>query len=1102
VGLAVWLVALLSGQTNLERRLYDLQFLVANNIKGDPPLHNSLVAGAIDRKAFGEGFRDTDLRYIVDQFPGTAVDITTQDCAPFLQADEDGLLRSVRLYIKEGEKITLAPPLETFLRFKGLTLDSVQIESSGVRAGDLFIETDHQGRYFPYLPLANQMGPSFMVFSADTLKNLLHSENVDNVVFRDRLRPVSLVHLLQGEVDLSDRLVLLGVFLNEARSEEFDTLSGHMVRLEIYTSLVNSLLKQDYLRPLGAVWGVTLSILFVLLLSLLLRGRQTLNSSGWWLVWTALWLGVNQLLFYNNTFTKQSPVLTAGAVMLLVHLLRRSWRVRTLLQSLGGTAPLEKTGDEMEATIMFTNLPDMVKELEDSNPQKAQEARVAHSRCVGYLVNQYSGRLVDLQGDAQMLAFGLEGVGDHRQQAVSCGLEIVTQVNALLGTDENSAYCGIVTGPVAVGRVGGGQYHGVAAIGDTTNSAARLMGQAKKRGIPVLGSHETVEPLGLRAEVEKVGEISVKGREKPLEAWQIKSFNSPPMPTSVTTAGSFRLPLLVFLTALLVEAVMIVFLNQTLPLEKRLLDTLTTSSKSSPMLFAGLDEQSLQAKPWPWPRSLHADIARNCLDAGAAAVFLDFLFEDPSTPTEDRKLIEFVQTEDRVLVAAASISNNLHQPQPPPLLPDILDSGRWGLINHSPQNEGNRMRFGLWEMTLIDDANPKGSIYESAPGVARKIVEIVAPEKLARLDGRLDFLIRWGPQPEEVSYHRLLNPDDPIFDTMKGRIVFAGANLEGSADEFETPVGRLKGAVIHALSVQTLLNDELIEEVQDSSFSFLLAFLYGSVLLYLSWQAEGAGSQIALLAGGLIVGTMFIKFVSTGMGYYLGTKMLIAVPVAILLARIVAVIDANRAVGQYIPRQLQQKLERDGTVADASTLATVLLTDIRGYTGLSEGRSPSEILELLNSYHEKTARIYEQHGGHLLTYQGDAQIIVFGPLQKVKNPVVHAVRAAQGIPAVLETVAKEAGMAPEDLRVGSGITTGPVTLSLLGIAGQLQYSVFGSPVRRAHHLQSLSDSVEDSIILDERSRFAVKDTLELTEHNVEGETFYTVPEQQGPGLSL
>lgn len=1070
MGLVAWLLALFWGPQPLERRLYDLQYLFSTDLKGDPPLHNDLVPGAVDRLAFREGYRANHLGEIVGLLPGLAVDITQHDFDGFLEADEDGILRSARLYRKEGEKITLAPPFETYLKFKGVPPETVQVTEHGIQAGADFFQTDSQGRYFPFFPLANQWGPSFKLFK------------FRDGSLKDRLKPVSLVHLTRGEADLRDRLILLGVYLSEARSEEFDTLTGHMVRLEIYTSLVNSLLKKDYLRPLGTIWSLTLSLLFLSLLALLLQGRQTLNSTGWWAGWVALWLAVNQLLFYHQTFTRQGPVLIAGTVMLLAHLLRRSWRVRTLLQSLGGTAPLEKRGDEIEATIMFTNLPDLIKELEESNPERAQAARVAHSSCIGYLVNQFGGRLVDLQGDAQMLAFGLEEAGDHRRQAVSCAMEIVKQVNALLDSDQNLAYCGIVTGPVAVGRVGGGQYHGVAAIGDTTNSAARLMGQAKKRDIPVLASHETVEPLGVRAKVEKVGELSVKGREKPLEAWQVHQVNSPPPPQTTVTAGSFRLPVIAFLSAVVLLAVSTVFLNRTLPIESRMLDSLTLTTKAVPMLFAGLDEESLEARPWPWPRSAHAEIAQNCLDAGAKAVFLDFLFEEKSVDAEDQRLVEFVRDEPRVVLAAAAVPDELQRPQKPELLPGLLKSDHWGLINHSPRNEGNRMRYGLWQLPLTDNT--------TAPGVARKLIELTAPQIAEQLEGRTDFLVRWGPAPAEVSYHRLLNPDDPIFADMAGKIVLAGANLASSEDEFETPVGRLKGAVIHAMSVQTLLNDDLIDELQDGPFSLTLALLFGTALLYLSWRAEGVGSQLALLAGGLVVASMIIKLVA-GFGFYLGTKMLVAIPLAILLARLVAVVDANRAVDQYIPRQLQEKLERDGTVADVSTLATILVTDIRGYTTLSEGRSPSEILELLNSYHEKTARIYERHGGHLLTYQGDAQIVVFGPLQKVKNPVLGALNAARGIPRVLEEVATEAQLEESTLRVGSGISTGQVTLSLLGIAGQLQYSVFGAPVRYAHHMQSMSDELDESIILDERSRFEIKDLVRLKKHQLNGETFYT-----------
>ena len=102
-------------------------------------------------------------------------------------------------------------------------------------------------------------------------------------------------------------------------------------------------------------------------------------------------------------------------------------------------------------------------------------------------------------------------------------------------------------------------------------------------------------------------------------------------------------------------------------------------------------------------------------------------------------------------------------------------------------------------------------------------------------------------------------------------------------------------------------------------------------------------------------------------------------------------------------------------------------------------------------------------------------------------------QAAREIPNILDKVAEEAGLERGVLRVGAGITTGEITLSLLGISGQMQYSVFGAPVRRAHHLQSLSDKLEASIILDERSRFEVKDVLTMTRHQTNsGEKFYTV----------
>lgn len=1087
IGLSCWIFGLFLGDTRLEHKFFDFQYLVSNGLKGDPPLCSELVLGAIDRQAFRRGWTQEDLPRIAQELPGLAVNVVEQDLAPFFESDNDGVLRSGKLYLARENEVLLAPPLLAYLQYRKVDPATVRIVSGGLEFPGGFLRTDSEGRLYPVFPLSNHFDTEYRVLGLEWLLDTMGRLDPDSVVTKSNLEPTSVVNLLQDEVDLSDKLVLLGNFLNEAEEIEFDTPTGHMVRLEIYASMVNSLLEGHYLRPLDHRVAFVLGLLFILILALVLPGRRTVNSVGWWMVWTAAWLALHQSLFFSSHFANQSALLFAGAIMLLTHVLLRSWRVNVLLQGLGGRVPLQKTGEEIIATILFTNLPDLIKDLEETEPDKAQAARAAHSRCVGYLVNQYGGRLVDLQGDAQMIAFGLEGDANHGEQAACCALALVDQVNTLLGTSKessNTVFCGIVTGPVATGQVGGGQYRSVAAIGDTTNSAARLMGQAKKRGKAVLASALTVESLGPRASLEQVGELSVKGRDEALKVWEIQGYSTPPgLRVPVSKDAVETLPVLAFVAATILSLLMAVLIDSRLPFEKLLLDTVTPSRQKSPIIFAGLDDESLDYQAWPWPRSHHATIARNCVEAGAACVFLDFLFEESSVPEEDEALVQTLKELPQVLVAAAALPNDRQEALEPELLPGLLETKQWGLINHSPRNEGNRMRYALWEIPLN-----KGDV--EGPGIVKKMHQLSGASARQR-DG--DFLIRWGPLPEEVSYHRLLDPTDESFKNMKGKVVIAGDNLSGRTDAFETPVGTLKGAVIHALSLQTLWQNEEIVNLSGGPLSLMLALAYATCVLYLSWRSEGIGGQVVLLVGAVVVATMFVRLLAN-FGYFLGPLPFLVVPCGVVFARLLTVSYANRAVSNYIPRKLQERLELDGTVADLTTLGTILLTDIRGYTTLSEGRSPSEILALLNSYHQKTAAVYEKHGGHLLTYQGDAQIVVFGPLEKVANPVLEAINAAQALPDIVREVAQEAALPEGVLRVGVGITTGEITLSLLGTAGQLQYSVFGAPVRKAHHLQSLSDDLQASIILDERSYFHIKDLLPAARHETpEGEGVYFFP---------
>lgn len=1071
--------------SSLENDLYDYQVALVRQRFGEPKMSPELVLSAIDREAYAEGAREEDLTQIAKALPTFAVDITGENLEPFLKPDADGLLRSFYLYRKEGERVEFAPPFLTLLKFRGLSQDQVTVTRQTVKFPGGELKTDSQGRFYPFFQVADSY--SYRSSYSRFLSGASGSKEQGAVDF-NALEPVPLLHLLSQEISLEGRLILLGTYLNVAESIEFDTPVGDMVRIELYGTILNSLLSQNNsFAPFSTPLNILSSLLFLSFLSLVLPGRRTSSVVGWWFLWAGAWLGFSQAIFSRGYFLNQSALLLAGVLVLIAHLLLRSWRVHLLLRSLGGLTPLQKSGEEVVATILFTNLPDSIKELESTDLERSHDARAAHSKAVGYSVNKYGGRLVDLQGDAQMIAFGLEGEVNHRSQALACALDIVSRVNQLLATTDgdNAVFCGVVTGPVATGQVGGGQYHSVAAVGDTTNSAARLMGQARKTEIPVLASVDTVKPLGPKAEASEVGEISVKGRAEPLQVWEVKSLFSPPaMEPEATSNESTTLPRLAFFGLSLASLLVAYPLSSKLPFHEMLLDSLTPNTRRAPILFAGLDEESLAQREWPWPRRLHARVIENCVNAGAKCVFLDFLFEDPSTPQDDQALVQAVRAHPQALVAAAALEDGYGEALSPKLLSGLAQSDSWGLINHAPGNTGDEFRYALWEILLNQKTLP-------GPGIAQKMVTILQPEVAKDLQGHREYLIRWGPLPHTISYARLLDPDDPVFQQIKGKTVICGDNLRGRSDTFETPVGSLKGAIIHALSLQSLLTGGLLRDASSSLSTWIFIWAFGILILYISWRLTSTASQVALLVTGVATGVV-IATSSVSAGLFVGSGFSVIAITSVVFGWVLTVTETNRAMTNYIPRRLQEQLERDGTVADITTTGTILLTDIRGYTTLSEGRSPSEILSLLNSYHEKTAAIYEKNGGHLITYQGDAQIVVFGPLDPVDNPVLAAVRSAQQVPEVVAKVAEEAGLEEGILRVGSGITTGEINLSLMGTSGQLQYSVFGAPVRAAHHLQSLSDQVEESILLDERSSHQIRDSVPVKRYELGNETVFTV----------
>ena len=202
-----------------------------------------------------------------------------------------------------------------------------------------------------------------------------------------------------------------------------------------------------------------------------------------------------------------------------------------------------------------------------------------------------------------------------------------------------------------------------------------------------------------------------------------------------------------------------------------------------------------------------------------------------------------------------------------------------------------------------------------------------------------------------------------------------------------------------------------------------------------------------------------------------------AVSAAVLFGRFMLTF---KALTRVVPKEVAKELLFHHDAKDRRQTATILLTDIRGYTTLSEGRTAVAMLDVLNEYHKRTVACYDRYGGQALTYQGDAQIVVFGVFGNRKNPAADAVAAALGLQSICDDLREEWGIeSRDDFDVGAGLCTGEVEVGMLGGSRNRQYSVVGETVRKAHKVQSLSADLEAPVILDEETFEACGDSVKV-----------------------
>lgn len=152
---------------------------------------------------------------------------------------------------------------------------------------------------------------------------------------------------------------------------------------------------------------------------------------------------------------------------------------------------------------------------------------------------------------------------------------------------------------------------------------------------------------------------------------------------------------------------------------------------------------------------------------------------------------------------------------------------------------------------------------------------------------------------------------------------------------------------------------------------------------------------------------------------------------------------------------------RDGRIAPRRVFATVLFTDIQGFTSISESLDPETLMRWLNTYMSEMAQRVQEHGGVVKQYAGDAVMAIFGIPVPRENEAERAEDAVNAVACALamgrtlvELNRRWAAEGLPNIAIRAGIYSGHMVAGCLGSEGRQEYAVVGDTVNTAARLES------------------------------------------------
>ena len=317
--------------------------------------------------------------------------------------------------------------------------------------------------------------------------------------------------------------------------------------------------------------------------------------------------------------------------------------------------------------------------------------------------------------------------------------------------------------------------------------------------------------------------------------------------------------------------------------------------------------------------------------------------------------------------------------------------------------------------------------------------------------------------------------------TFKDKIVLVGASATGIGDLRATPFGGIDfpGTEIHANLIDNILTQQFLvhhapQVLTDIGFIFLFGIPLGIWLAMVQPRWMVFGFALLLPFAGMVY-----------WGFLHGWWLNFIVPAVFTLIPNVSLVALYRvlfeeqekrrvrgAFQQYVsPEVIRRLLDDPKRVKPRKTEVTVLFSDIRGFTSISESLDAQELADLLQAYLTEMTRIIFQHRGTLDKYIGDAVMAIWGaPFDQPNHAERSCLGAIDMLSRLAELQADWRAQGKPVLDIGIGINTGVASVGNMGSSLRYGYTAIGDAVNLASRLEGLNKEYGTHILISESTQ--------------------------------